>query len=261
MQRKRSALVIQRNGWLRKQIENIKADHPFWGYRRVWSYLTYRQGYHVNKKRIYRLMKEHNLLVTKTTKNRAKRTPLCSKPRAQYANHIWGTDMTKLKLASYGWMYLHVVLDWYTKEIIGYSLSLQSKTDDWIDALNMAVNKRFPEGIKDTPHMPLNLVSDNGCQPTSERYMKECSVLEIKQIFTSWSNPKGNADTERVIRTIKEDLVWPNEWDNPFEFTEAFKKWVCDYNSDFPHQSLGNKTPAEFYKSASIKQEQVLTYF
>jgi len=59
------------------------------------------------------------------------------------------------------------------------------------------------------PNENLFLVSDNGCQPTSLSYMQACSTLGIKQIFTSWSDPKGNADTERVIRTLKENLLWP----------------------------------------------------
>ena len=88
--------------------------------------------------------------------------------------------------------------------------------------------------------------------------MKGCSILGIKQIFTSWSNPKGNADTERVMRTLKEDLVWCYDWDNPFDFEKALKKWVDDYNRDFPHQSLKNMTPEQFYQR-SINQELVLT--
>jgi len=72
-------------------------------------------------------------------------------------------------------------------------LSLQSKSKDWQEALERAVAKRFPRGIKDSLPEPLSLVSDHGCQPTSIFYMKACSDLGIKQIFTSWSNPKGNA--------------------------------------------------------------------
>ena len=163
----------------------------------------------VNKKRIYRLMKENNLLVSKNSRNRAKRTVFRPKPKASYPNQIWGTDMTKIKLGSWGWYYLVVVLDWHTKKMVGYRLSLQSKNKDWQEALQQAVDQCFPNGIKDSLKSTLYLVSDNGCQPTSLSYMKACSDLGIKQIFTSWSNPKGNADTERVIRTLKEDLVWP----------------------------------------------------
>ena len=152
-------------------------------------------------------MKKNNLLVTKLNKYRAKRQVFRPKPRATHPSQIWGTDMTKIKIGAWGWYYLVVVLDWYTKKIIGYSLSLQSKSKDWQDALQQAVNYCFPGGIKKSREKQFYLVSDNGCQPTSLSYMKACSDLGIKQIFTSWSNPKGNADTERVIRTLKEDLV------------------------------------------------------
>lgn len=144
--------------------------------------------------------------------------------------------MTKILIWTYGWMYLVIVLDWYTKEIIGHCLGMQSKARDWLKALNEAVNNRFPLGIRETKREELFWISDNGCQPTSEIFMKECSELEIKQIFTTWSNPKGNADTERVMRTLKEDIVWTNDWDNPFEFEKALEKWINDYNTDLPHQ-------------------------
>jgi len=115
--RKKSLKVKQRNKPVLAMIKTIKADHPLWGYRRCWAYLNYRQGVTVNKKRIYRLMKENNLLVTKQNKYRAKRKVSRPKPKAAYPNHIWGTDMTKIKLGPWGWYYLVIVLDWYTKEI------------------------------------------------------------------------------------------------------------------------------------------------
>lgn len=157
--------------------------------------------------------------------------------------------MTKIKLHSWGWLYLTIVLDWHTKEIIGYSLSIQSKTDDWLDALEMAIHNRFPNGIRDTLDHELYLISDNGCQPTSGRFKLNCALTGIKQIFTTWSNPKGNADTERVMRTIKEDFIWINEWDSPFDLQDDLKTWINDYNTDFPHQSLMYATPQEFYEN------------
>lgn len=258
MKRNKSLSIIERNQALLSRIKEIKTDHPLWGYRRVWSYLKYRQDLEVNKKRIYRLMKEAHLLVTKDVRLKAKRGPMRPKPRAQYPNQFWGIDMTKIKMASWGWLYLTVVLDWYTKEIVGFSLGLQSKTQDWLLALNNAVHDRFPQGIRESMKDKLFLISDNGCQPTSERFMKSCSILGIKQIFTTWSNPKGNSDTERVMRTIKEDLVWPYDWDNPFDFEIALHRWIDDYNNDFPHQSLNNQTPKQFYLN-NINPLPVLT--
>ena len=138
-------------------------------------------------------------------------------------------------------------------------LSLQSKSKGWQEALHQAVQKRFPSGIKDSLKGILFLVSDNGCQPTSLSYMQACSALGIKQIFTSWSNPKGNADTERVIMTMKEDLIWLYDWDNPFTFQKALDKWVDNYNHDFPHQSLDYHTPCEYYQKYVKNKELVLT--
>jgi putative transposase len=234
------------------QIIMIKGDHPLWGYRRVWAYMRYRQNIVVGKNRVYRLMKENRLLIMKKSRLLAKRAPIKPKPRASRPNQYWGTDMTKVKVGSFGWIYIHVVLDWYTKEIVGHSFSFQSKANDWLDALNMAVTARFPDGILDSPSQP-QLITDNGCQPTSAQFMKTCSDLKIKQIFTTWNNPKGNADTERVMRTLKEDLIWPYDWQSPFELQPTFENWVNDYNTDFPHQSLGYKTPAQMMSSTQTQ--------
>ena len=258
MKRQKSILIVQRNQVLLEQIKQLKSDHPFWGYRRIWSYLKFREEIPVNKKRIYRLMQHEGLLVTRETRLRAKRGPYKPKPRAEYPNQIWGIDMTKVKLPTWGWLYLVVVLDWYTKEIVGCSLGLQSKTEDWLKTLNQAVMDRFPRGIRESLQNSLCLISDNGCQPTSKSFMKNCQVLGIKQIFTTWSNPKGNSDTERVIRTIKEDLFWSYDWDNPFDLDDRLKNWVFDYNSDYPHQSLNNFTPKQFYEN-HMNKELVLT--
>ena len=140
-----------------------------------------------------------------------------------------------------------MVKDWFTKEIVGYCFSRSSATLDWLNALNMAVNKRFPLGILSHDKVHLSLITDNGSQPTSMKFMQECARLKIKQIFTTWNNPKGNADTERVIRTIKEDLAWTRDWKSPLEFEAALVKWIKDYNEDFPHQSLNYKTPDQFF--------------
>jgi len=235
---------IHQNRPILYRIQQLKTQHPFWGYRRIWAYLRYREGLDVNKKRIYRLMRENSLLVGRNMKLKACRTQLKAKPRANQPNHIWGIDMTKVMVAHWGWLYLHVVLDWYTKKIVGYNLSWQSKTRDWLDALEKSAAQQFPEGAREK--QPLFLVSDNGSQPTSVGFMAACNVLQIKQIFASYDNPKGNADTERVIRTVKEDLIWPNDFSTPFELQVALDRWVLDYNTDYPHSSLNYKTPCEY---------------
>jgi len=257
MKRKRSFTRMQSDLPVLDRIRALKLDHPLWGYRRIWAYMRYRDGVVIGKNRIYRIMKENNLIVSKNFKLKAKRYSTRPKPRAKVPNQYWGTDMTKIKIVGWGWVYIHVVLDWYTKEVIGHSVSLSSKTSDWLIALDRAVNSRFPDGILSKKGKP-KLISDNGCQPTSEQFMKACAQLKIKQIFTTWNNPKGNADTERFFRTLKEDLVWVNDWHLPFEFQADFDPWIHQYNTDFPHQALNYKTPAQamrFFLNRKTRKE------
>lgn len=84
----------------------------------------------------------------------------------------------------------------------------------------MAIKREYPEGVRGNG---LKLISDNGSQPTSTSFMKDMTTLGIEQIFTSYDNPKGNADTERVMRTIKEEIIWLNEFDS---FEEAKERLV-----------------------------------
>ena len=259
MKRRRSQSTVKRDLRLLSMIEPIKTDHPLWGYRRIWSYLKYRQEYPVGINRVHRVMKEHDMLVTPQVRRRAKRGPIKPKPVASRPNQFWGIDMTKIKIAPWGWLYLCLVLDWHTKEILGYSLSLQSKTDDWLDALQAAVNSRFPAGIREAvKEQRLFLISDNGCQPTSQRFMMSCSLLGLKQIFTTWSNPKGNSDTERVLRTLKEDLIRTHDWDDPFALSEALNAWIHAYNTDYPHQTLKNMTPRQYYETVNQRADSNL---
>ncbi|HPA19906.1 MAG TPA: IS3 family transposase [Verrucomicrobiae bacterium] len=167
--RRRSDSVLGRDGALMGRIRPIKAEHPCWGYRRTWAYLRYREGIVVGRNRVYRLLRENNLLAVDTRRLRATRVPGRSKPRATEPNRLWGIDMTKICVESWGWLYLVVVLDWASKKIVGWDLATTSKTADWLRALCAAVNGQFPEGIRERAH--LQLVSDNGCQPTPASFM------------------------------------------------------------------------------------------
>jgi putative transposase len=79
----------------------------------------------------------------------------------------------------------------------------------------------------------LSLTSDNGCQPTSVAFMRACSTLGIHQAFTSSNNPKGNADTERVRRTLTEECLWLQEWTSPVTFASALKTWIDQDNEPY----------------------------
>ena len=145
-------------------------------------------------------MREHHLLVQPHLTLRAKRPPTGSKPRPTKPNEWWGIDMTKILVEDFGWVYIVVVLDWYTQKIVGYYAGTPCTARHWLAALDMAVNRQFPAGARD---QGLSVMSDNGCQPTALAFMKACSTLGIQQAFTSYNNPKGNADTERVMRNTQ----------------------------------------------------------
>ena len=102
--RNQSDSVTLRNEYLVSKIKDIKAEHPFWGYRRVWAYLRYVDGVVVNKKRVYRLMKENNLTVKQNQRLIAKRVSERPKPRPDRPKQWWGIDMTKVMTDS-GWVY------------------------------------------------------------------------------------------------------------------------------------------------------------
>jgi len=189
-------------------------------------------------------MKENGLLI-KVKHKKACRT-IQKKIKPNRHREILGIDMTKILTRDAGWVYyVVVVIDWYTREILGSEISLRCRTEEWLKALNKALNNGYPKGVRGKE---VKLVSDNGSQPTSRKFLKECKVLGMKQIFTSYNNPKGNANTERYFRIYKEEVAWV--MDNPgyeelIERTKAFEKF---YNDEYPHSALGYKNPKEVFE-------------
>lgn len=238
--REKYAKSALKNRLILERIKELKSHHPFWGYRRIWAWLKYKENFNINHKRVYDLMRRNNLTCKKEHKLRALRL-IKPKPKAQYPNQYFGIDMTKVKTPT-GWAYITIVLDWYTKKVVGHHVGLQSKSVDWIGALDMALNCQFPNGAKGHN---LKLISDNGCQPTSIAFMKYCSITGVQQIFTSFCNPKGNAETERFMRTIKEECCWLQDWNSFDELKSELIEWIDFYNNNYLHSALGYKSPIE----------------
>jgi transposase InsO family protein len=243
--RKRSKAIEESDRAVLPVIERLKGEHPFWGYRRIWAYLVFVQRRVINKKRVYRLLRENDLLVKGNEKIKARRASGQSKPRSSSPNKWWGVDMTKV-LTREGWAYVVVVNDWFTKKILGAFVGERSRAVDWCEAINQAVCRQFPKGVREAENLELNLMSDNGTQPTSLTFMGECRALGIRQAFTAYANPKGNADTERLIRTVKEELCWLQEWSSVEELAVEMEKFVEYFNENYLHSALGYKTPNAF---------------
>jgi transposase InsO family protein len=223
----------------------ITEAHPFWGYRRVWAWLRYREGLPVKKQRGSRLMREAGLTV-KRVSHAATRTPK-AKPQATRPRQSWGIDRTKFLIPALGWAYLVIVLDWDTKKIVGWDLSLRSRRQEWEAALAMGVPAEFPQGVRGAG---VKLVSDHGSQPTAIGFMAALNTLGIEPVFTRDDHPQGKAETARVMRTIKEELLWLREFTSVEEAREVIRHWITvQYNERYVHSSLGYQSPREFERA------------
>lgn len=223
MRRQRSLRVVQRDEGLLPRIQALKAEHPFWGYRRIWAYLRFVEQLPINKKRVLRLMREHQLLVQPNPRLQARRTPMARKPKPTRPNEWWGLDMTKVLVSGFGWVSIVVVLDWYTKKIVGYSAGLRCTAKQWLEALDTAADGRFLHGVCG---QGLSLMGDNGSQPPSVGFLTACSAPEIQSTLTSDHSPKGNADSERFMRTLKEEGFWLKGWTCPFALIASLNAWI-----------------------------------
>lgn len=241
------------------EIKDIKRKHPFYGYRRITALVRKQLKKLINHKRIYRLMKEEELLCQQK-RYKAKRHKLGdrSKPKAKYPNHWWGTDMTKHYVEGYGWLYIVPVLDWYTKEVLGIKISGSCKTEIWKEALENSVLYACPEGSR---KYGINLMSDNGAQPTSGKYENLCKRLGIHHVTTSYNNPKGNAETESFIKTLKEDCLWINEFNSFDDAKRQVLSWIDYYNREYLHSGINYKSPInmrlEYYKNTKTPNEKL----
>jgi putative transposase len=232
------------------RIKELAGLHPFWGYRRITAYLRHKCGFTVNRKRVRRLMRHEGLSVP-VKRYKAKRAETRSKPKPTRMNEWWGTDMTKFYVQNLGWLYVVVVIDWYTKRILGYSLGVRPKTELWLHALHLAVGSACPLGSRS---YEIKLMSDNGSQPTSGKYEQVLETLGIEHATTSYNNPKGNADTERFMRTFKEEVIWPNEFGSLEEASLAIDSFFGFYNQDYPHSALKGMSPVDFERSLNQTQ-------
>ena len=120
MTRRRARRVVRGDAALRPRRQPLKAAPPSWGDRRIWAALRLVERQPVHKKRVLRLLREHQLLVRPNPRLQAKRTPNAHKPKPTKPSEWWGIDMTKVLVEGCGWVYSVLVLDWYPKVIAGH---------------------------------------------------------------------------------------------------------------------------------------------
>ena len=100
-------------------IRRLKADHQFWGYRRIWAYLNFVERIVINKKRVYRLLPRERFARPETTRNSKRNGRAGNQSRARKNQTVGGASIRAKVLTADGWAYLVVVNDWFTKKILG----------------------------------------------------------------------------------------------------------------------------------------------
>lgn len=155
---------------------------------------------------------------------------------ALYPNHIWGTDITYIRLKQ-GWLYLVVFLDWFSRYVVSWELCDNLEVDFALSALE--------SGLKLGTPMIGN--SDQGCQFTSRRYTEMLLSNNIKISMDGRGRALDNIFTERLWRTVKYQEVYINDYESPREARRGISRFLDKYNTYRPHQSLKNLTPAEVY--------------
>lgn len=228
---------------LMRAIDEIYTQYPFYGVRKVTEELE-RQSNPVNHKRVQRLMNEMGLQAIYPKKNLS----LNPFPHATYpyllrdmnivrANQVWGTDITYIRMKS-GFAYLTAFIDWFSRFVLSWKLSISLETDFCLEAAAAATNNFGCPEIAN---------SDQGTQYTSQPYLNFWTNKNVKISMDGRGRAMDNIFTERLWRTVKYEEVYLKSYETVWEAKENLGRYFDFYNNKRIHQSLGYKTPAEVY--------------
>jgi putative transposase len=236
---------------LRDAMQRIVVDFPSYGYRRITAELQ-RDGFQVNHKRVLRLMREDNLLCLRhkafvVTTDSCHNLPVYPNLAAGLTpaaiNQLWVADITYIRLRE-EFVYLAVILDAYSRRVIGWSLGRTLEAGLAVSALRMALRVRQP-GSGLVHH------SDRGVQYASHEYTNVLKDHKIRISMSRRGNPYDNAACESFMKTLKYEEVYRTDYRN---FAEAFASMSTFlevvYNQRRLHSALGYVPPAEFEQAA-----------
>lgn len=228
---------------IRNRVRSL-CDQPrnrTFGYRRIWALLR-REGLKINKKTVHKIMRQMSLTRPKIWYKPA-RPKRVEKMRPVRPNQGWQIDMTSFALSDMTGLYLIMVTDCCTRRIVGWTLDRRCRAGEWISALRMALESQGL--VSKEACRTLTLRSDNGSQPCSRQFVEYLGKTAVQGQYTGYNAPDDNAYIERVIRTVKEEEIWPNVYDTFFEASAAIEQYVNYYNSERIHSALDYRTPDE----------------
>jgi len=225
------------------KIDEVYTKRPFYGVRRITEQLR-RDGYLVNHKRVHHLMREMGLQELIPKKNLSKNDfahpvypYLFRGIVAGYPNHIWGTDITYIKMA-HGYLYLSVYLDWFSRFILSWRLSTTLEIEFVLEAAEEALRVYGNPEIEN---------SDQGTHYTREKHIQLFESRGTRISMDGRGRAMDNIFTERLWRTIKYEEVYLKSYETVLEAKQQIGEYITFYNNERFHQSLNNKTPAEIY--------------
>ena len=236
---------------LRDEIQQIALAWPAYGYRRITQELA-RHGWTANHKRVLRLMRQDNLLCLRRrsflrTTDSAHPFPvfpnLAAKLVPTGVNQLWVADITYIRLR-YEFVYLAVILDAYSRRVVGWALGRSLEAELALTALRRALAARRP--------MP-GLVhhSDRGVQYACHDYTALLAEYGLRGSMSRTGNPYDNAYAESFMKTLKYEEVYRNEYADLAEAAASIGEFIEKiYNQQRLHSALGYRPPAEFEAAA-----------
>jgi transposase InsO family protein len=238
---------------LRDDIQKIALEFPYYGRPRITAELK-RRGWEVNHKRVGRIMREDNLLclrrrrfVLTTDSNHNLRVypNLAKEMKVTGIDQLWRADITYIRLET-EFVYLAVVLDAYSRRVIGWALDRHLEDDLATAALKMALKRRTPaEGL--THH------SDRGVQYASNDYTGLLKENGIRISMSRRGNPYDNAACESFMKTLKYEEVYRQEYRDLAEARSNIGQFIEKiYNGKRLHSALGYLPPVEFERSLLV---------
>jgi putative transposase len=234
---------------LKHRIDELYTAHPYYGYRRITEQLQ-REGLEVNHKAVARHMREMGLAAVYPGPNLSKRARkaaispyLLANVTANSPNHIWGIDITYIRLKS-SWMYLVAVLDWFSRYVVSWELDQTMQLAFVLEAVTRALKLACPTIWN----------SDQGSHFTSTAYITLLKEHGVRISMDGRGRALDNIFTERLWRTIKYEEVYLKQYENPREARQELAAYLRFYNEQRVHQALEYQTPAEVYFATASKQ-------
>lgn len=235
------------------ELRGIYHEHPYYGYRKMVTALR-EMGIVANHKKVYGLLKIAGIQAIHTPKRTTIRNMqhkvfpyLLNGMKIERPNQVWQVDITYIKIRG-GFVYLVCLIDVFSRRIMGWALSISLDTTACLEALFSALKH----------HKPNIINSDQGCQFTSEDWVKAVQEHGILISMDGKGRWVDNVFIERLWRTIKYELVYLHSFETVDQARAAIANYINFYNQRRFHQALNHHTPDAIFNMGIIPTKQEL---